>query len=378
MVSNVGLNFLVKRGGRIVESLMCQTRPKIPINFQGIKYAPAKNCGFGSALNTNMPKVKTLSYKEKQCADILQYGEMKTESIGISKKEINEIAPFRRLSKKPAKLSDPEYFTSQYRDTLKEYLGRIEDFDKLPQTEQIDRIVKYRYGRLVANKIMNRNYKEPIEYHYSIGENGSIMAKDIGNETEALLKNAKEINNNAYFKRFDDELGYLDGGEMPLVSVHNHPMHDCLDLETVVPEEIIEELSKLGFTKKSIKAPFSPADIEIYCEKDITGYVVDNNGHKFLFSPNKMKGFEHKLANNEDFLIELKQFVKKVGTEEEMNYYDLENKYHKYKSKKDNESKYIFLNSFIDYLSKKRYLDLLAKAEEKCGKFSELSPIKEA
>ena len=377
MVSNVGLNLFVKRGGKNVLSYLCHTKPpKTPINFEGLRYAPAKNYDFSNASSINTPKVKTLSYKERQCADILQYGEMKTESIGISKKEINEIVPFRRLSKKPAKLSDPEYFINQYRDTMKEYLGRIENFDKLPQTEQIDRIVKYRYGRLVANKIMNRIYKEPIEYHYSIGENGTIMAKDIGNETEVLLKNAEEISDEAYFRCAINELGYLDGGEMPVLSVHNHPMNNTNQKWETIPETIREELSQLGFSRKSLKKPFSPTDIEGYCEKDIIGYVVDMNGHKFSFSPNKTKGFEHTLANNEDFLTELKR-IENTSTEEAMKYCDLKNKYFKYKSNNDKESKYIFLNSYIDYLSGKPYVDLLKKAEEKCGKFTELSQIKE-
>ncbi|MBO6087737.1 hypothetical protein J6P92_05250 [bacterium] len=65
MVSNVGLNFLVKRGGRIVESLMCQPHPKMPINFQGIKYTPAlkKDTTQFNSLNRLSKYVKNFKQK---------------------------------------------------------------------------------------------------------------------------------------------------------------------------------------------------------------------------------------------------------------------------------------------------------------------------
>ena len=41
MVSNVGLNLFVKRGGKSVLSYLCHTKPpKTPINFEGLKYVP--------------------------------------------------------------------------------------------------------------------------------------------------------------------------------------------------------------------------------------------------------------------------------------------------------------------------------------------------
>ena len=316
-------------------------------------------------------KVKPLSYKEKQNADILLYGEMKTERIGVSTEELDEITPFRRLSKKLATLSDPEYFINQYQDVMKEYMGRIDDFERLLQTEKIDRIVKYRYARLVANKIMNRIQKMPIESHYSIGENGSIMAKDIGNATEVELKNAMEVRKKA-FGNFDCDIGYMDGGELPVVSVHNHPMDSIYPKWESIPEYIREKLSKLGFTKKSLKAPFSPRDIKNYCKDGENGYVVDMNGHKYSFVPNQSKGFERTLRNNEDFILELEE-IEKECTEASMKHYDLANKYREYQVKNDSLSEQIFLESYIDYLVDKHYFDLLKKAEEKCGKFLELN-----
>ena len=42
MVSNIGLNFIVKRGGKNVISCLCHAKyPKTPINFEGLRYAPA-------------------------------------------------------------------------------------------------------------------------------------------------------------------------------------------------------------------------------------------------------------------------------------------------------------------------------------------------
>lgn len=124
--------------------------------LKGLRYTPET---VEDTFIQTSKKAKSLRYKERQKADISLYGELKTERLGISEEELNELTPFRRLSKKPATLSDPEYFINQYQDVMKEYLQNWERFENLSQAEQIDRIVKYRYGRLVANKIMNKIQK---------------------------------------------------------------------------------------------------------------------------------------------------------------------------------------------------------------------------
>ena len=215
---------------------------------------------------------KVLSYQERQEADILKYG-AKKRSVpldGITEEEINEIAPHRRLSAKRNKLSDPGWFVEQYEKEMgEEYLPVY--WQCYTPNMKADYVVKQRYYSLLANKIMNKIQKEPIEHSYQFYD-GEIVGHAIGNGTSVSYRNC-----------------HVDA------DVHNHPI--TADLDTCTNEKIANFTESLCPEIRKARVPHSGQDIVSSVADRNDSYVVDSNGGKFLFMPRKdIKSFPTRIA----------------------------------------------------------------------------------
>ncbi|MCR5266092.1 MAG: hypothetical protein K6E29_05805 [Cyanobacteria bacterium RUI128] len=207
------------------------------------------------------PVRKVLSYAERQEADILKYGakERKVPLNGITEEEINEIAPHRRLSAKGNTLSDPEWFIKKYEEEAgKDYLPGWWNY--VSPGMKGDYIVRQRYYSLLANKIMNKIQKEPVEHSYQFFD-GEIIGHAIGDHKSVNYKGS-----------------HIDA------DVHNHPISTALDY---CDKALAEFTEKLNPDIRKAHVPHSGEDIVSSVKHRTDSFVVDSNGGKFVFIPKR-------------------------------------------------------------------------------------------
>ena len=211
--------------------------------------------------NKNVAR-KVLSYSEKQEADIQKYGEKKrTVALnGITEAEIDELTPFRRKSNKGNNLSNPAWFVSSYEKQCgKEFLPNY--WDCFSANMKADYVVRQRYYSLLANKIMNKIQKEPIEHSYQFFD-GGVVGHAVGNGTSVTYRSA-----------------HVDA------DVHNHPITGPLD---TCKNKVIADLTESLCPKiRTAHVPHSPQDIISAVKFRKDSFVVDSNGGKFVFRPKK-------------------------------------------------------------------------------------------
>ena len=249
---------------------------KMPTRYAQRQIFAAENLGYG--WNENLARYK---------------------QFGVTDEMINTFTPHRRLSKKPCTLSDPQYFIQKYEDEVRDELKffNLKDWELLSEAEKVDLIVKYRYKKLVANKVMNTIGKCKEEHHFLIGENGTIMAHDVGNDESVAACNASKISEFAKLEAFDipkkQRFRHIDA-ELAEISIHNHPS-TINDLLEIYPQNAQDPIRKTGLFDKPIKWVFSDADIQMYLDEGYNGYVVDSSLNKFYFRPNIIIGGFDKL-----------------------------------------------------------------------------------
>lgn len=205
---------------------------------------------------------KVLSYSEKQEADIQKYGEKKrTVALnGITEAEIDELTPFRRKSNKGNNLSNPAWFVSSYEKQCgKEFLPNY--WDCFSANMKADYVVRQRYYSLLANKIMNKIQKEPIEHSYQFFD-GGIVGHAIGDKTSVTYRSS-----------------HVDA------DVHNHPI--TAELDTCKNKAIAEFTENLCPEIRNAHVPHSAQDIISSVKYRNDSFVVDSNGGKFVFIPKK-------------------------------------------------------------------------------------------
>lgn len=208
------------------------------------------------------PRKPLLSYRERQEADILKYGAKKrtVPLEGITEEEINEITPHRRLSAKGNTLSDPEWFVKNYeKETGEEYLPIW--WECVSPNYRADYVVRQRYYSLLANKIMKKIQKEPVEHSYQLYD-GEIVGHAIGDSHSVNYKNS-----------------HVD------VDIHNHPITGPLD--TCKNKELAEFTEFLCPEIRTAHVPHSGQDIISSVKERTDSYVIDSNGGRFVFSPKK-------------------------------------------------------------------------------------------
>lgn len=224
-------------------------------------------------------------YFEREKKDIKQYGRHKCVRYGVTDETLEKFTPFRRLSNKPCSMSDPDYYINKFGETTKESLPSLDNWDNLSKEEKGDLIVKSRYRRLVAQRIMN-NSIDDVEHSYSIGENGSIMAYDKGEDEHVNIKNYKKASKKAEIKRqsrSEQPFAHIIA-ESPVTAVHNHPSA----YKTFEKDFGQEKLMEYGINQKIEEHPFSSEDIIGDVNRRTDSYVIDTNKNKYYFSSRKM------------------------------------------------------------------------------------------
>ena len=167
---------------------------------------------------TNSIKSKSVKFLSKQAKDIEIFGEKLVERKGISDELLETLTPFRRLSKKPATLSDTKYFITKFEtETGKEYLPI--NWNQFSEAEKLDFIVKDRYSKLVSHKIMSHIKSEKAEHFYGLDKEGNIVFFQKGNQTHCngeVPVDGTTIHNHPGYQR-----KYLDIDEIESVQQHN-------------------------------------------------------------------------------------------------------------------------------------------------------------
>lgn len=201
---------------------------------------------------------KALRYITKQSLDIAKYGKKRVVYQGVNDEILKEFTPFRRLSNKKGTLSDPKYFIEKFeRETNSKFLP--ENWNTLSDTEKCDLIVKDRYSKLVSNKIMNKIQNEETEHLFCLTPDGDIAIYNHGDSG------------------FCSDIG-IKGG----ISIHNHPGY----LKTSYSNEELNFINKNYPERLNGIVPFSSGDIIATIKSgERAAYVVDSQGHKFLFKP---------------------------------------------------------------------------------------------
>ena len=222
-------------------------------------------------------------YLERQNKDIEQYGKHKVTRKGVNKSVLDKYTPYRRLSNKPCSMSNPDYYIEKFGESTKESLPFLKDWDELSKEEKVDYIVKARYRRLIAHRIMSDNQDKTIERGYSIGENGSIMSVDVGTKTEIYPKNyiavhSKTKGERAFVEFFSSHFAHI-ASEMPATTVHNHPhqMDNGALLRCIF-------LNKSGEDTPPAN-PFSMKDISASVKRENEMYIIDESGNRYNFVP---------------------------------------------------------------------------------------------
>lgn len=152
MVSNIGLNFIVKRGGKSILSDLCHTKPpKTPINFEGIKYAPV--------LEKDAVQIDKIKVFKDKLTNVLssEYCEMPDFMARIPK-NANEEEKLKLLTKM---FEDSKFFSRI--STCEEEYGKnfefVEMMSKLSK-ETSQTISEGKSFKDVLEKISNGYYKK--------------------------------------------------------------------------------------------------------------------------------------------------------------------------------------------------------------------------
>lgn len=197
-------------------------------------------------------KGKPLNYIKKQFDDILCY-RTTSQYPNVSDEVLEKYTPFRRLSKKNCSLSDPKYFINQFEKNSKNEIPKL--WDKMTDESKIDFIVKNRYEKLVANKIMNDIKDSKVEKMFALSTDGKIKYASTQNSSKECSAPLKIVENS--------------------ISIHNHPRQFIGGNK--------EELAQIN----KISHPFSATDyISTIFAKEKKSYVVDFLGTKYQFIPN--------------------------------------------------------------------------------------------
>ena len=279
-------------------------------------------------MNINSVAEKGSKYLARQAKDIEIYGEKKVIRTSDVKEEVLEVfTPHRRLSKKPCKLSDNEYFLDKFEKTTQQELPLQNNWDKLSVEEKIDYIVKGRYKRLLANKIMNAIKQQPVEHNFMLSENGEIIAHNIGNSYSTNIENAIKMNDKLIEKRAllekkKTKFAHIES-EVGTTTIHNHPSSYDDYFKERDPEsiKIFEEV--FGIKPEIENNPFSTTDILGYMERWFDGFVIDCQGHKFHFIPKPRE--INTVEQYEDFELVLNKFeymAKSIKAKFSENYYE--------------------------------------------------------
>lgn len=228
------------------------------------------------ALNFLKTAAEARHFNYKELMDLAKYGRKKVVRCGVTDDMLNYFTPFRRNSLKPCTLSEPKYFIDSFeKQRGKDFLPT--NWTSLTEEQKVDFIVKDRYSRLVANKIMNNIKNEKAEHMFGLDKNGDIVSYDLGNNANVADKNLqKRIKYAADLKTKD-----VTDLEVTKVeaTVHNHP-----GLGAAISPEL-EEYIRLNYPDFRASSTFSPEDITKYIYRRETGYVVDESGNKFCFRP---------------------------------------------------------------------------------------------
>jgi hypothetical protein len=205
-------------------------------------------------------------YMKRQMRDIKEYGEkfvpITKDNVNLAK-EIEEITPFRRRSERGSSLEDPLWHIQKFEEEKgAEYLPV--NWANMTVQEKADYIVSYKYSNLVARKIMKRIKDEPLEHEYTL-RYGDIVGHEIGTDTSVSSSLSNAI------------IG--DTG------VHNHPLNLKIKKEANEKERAFLEMLCPGLYRTS--GGFSGADIVSSTLTRQKSYVIDSNGHIFVFEPKR-------------------------------------------------------------------------------------------
>lgn len=204
-------------------------------------------------------------YATRQAKNIVQYGEKEVARTGVTDEILDSITPFRRLSERKCTLTDPKYFIEKFeKETGTDFLPQ--NWSSLSIEDKVDYIVKDRYSKLVSHKIMGKIKAEPEEHLYLLNKDGDIVHYSKGD------------------MGFCESTAVKDG-----TSVHNHPGY----LLTAYSPDELKHIERLFPDRLKGVTPFSDSDITCALRANETAFVVDSQGHKFMFKPSQ-KGLNTK------------------------------------------------------------------------------------
>lgn len=236
-----------------------------------------------------MAQVLTVGkYLARQAKCIKLFGEKTVERQGVTKEILDDIQPFRRLSKKKGSLSDPEYFIKHFeKETGSRFLP--ENWSSLSVEDKVDYIVKDRYQKLVSNKIMGKIKDKPEEHLFKLNKDGDIAYYSKGSQG---------------FCGGEDELKVADA-----ISIHNHPGY----MKTEYSEDEVKYIQKHFPERLKGVTPFSDSDIaESLRNREKAAYVIDSQGHKFLY---KRRQDIHDIKENTKNGIKMELEIDDLGKE---------------------------------------------------------------
>jgi hypothetical protein len=201
--------------------------------------------------------IKGAKFLTKQAGDITKYGMKQVSKSNVSEEILNCFTPFRRISQKPCNLSDPIYYISKFETAQgKDYLPI--NWSKMTEAQKTDYIVKDRYSKLVANKIMNKIKLEPTEHGFALNPDGNIVHYSAGDTTHCSISTPENG-----------------------ISIHNHPG----SFSSLLDEDEIELIRKYKPTSLT-SVPHGGEDLtNIFTEGERASYVVDSLGNKFVVEP---------------------------------------------------------------------------------------------
>ena len=218
-------------------------------------------------------------YGLRQAANIAKYGEKEVARSGVTDEILDSITPCRRLSARKCELSDPKYFIEKFeRETGEDFLPQ--NWSTLSTEDKVDYIVKDRYSKLVSHKIMGKIKAEPEEHLYLLNKDGDIVHYSKGNSGYC-------------------EDAVVNGG----TSVHNHPGY----LLTAYSPNELKHIERLFPDRLKGVTPFSESDITCALTGNETAFVVDSQGHKFMFKPSQTSlNTSERLKSDTRFCLDLR------------------------------------------------------------------------
>lgn len=243
-------------------SILC-TKPVHVSNIEGLRYVRGLT---EDVVQLSSKPRQVLSYTQRQTMDIAKYGEKQVERVNVTDEMLQRFTPYRRLSNKPCTLKNPkdyEYYILKFeKATGIEYLPK--DWNKLTDAQKYDYIVKDRYSRLVANKIMNNIQHEHAENYFGLTREGDIEEYVLG------------------------ELDHVDGVvKNSAITIHNHPtityIYCFADIKPLDTPRAKAFFDKYKISHKDYYELPSEGDILTAVKDKSTGYVIDQQGHKFIY-----------------------------------------------------------------------------------------------